>query len=249
MIPKIIHQTWKTAKLPIRWQGFRESWKRLHPDWELRLWTDDDNMLLVEKYYPDFLELYKSYEYPILKSDFARILYLHKFGGLYADLDLEPLKPLDRLVEKPCLVVGIERGGMGKTVNNQDYVINACMASPKGHLFWEMLLERLQITFRRKRFLESKGPYVMQTIVFELDKMAREYQRDHTDIIIHPSEVFYPRSWNQPNSESQRRKALEKQSYTIHHYDTTWFSGGMLLVKWLMRRLHLLESYFLSGKC
>jgi mannosyltransferase OCH1-like enzyme len=239
LIPKIIHQTWKTTELPLRWQRYRKAWKRLHPDWEFRFWTDDDNMRLVEKDYPGFLDLYNSYEYPILKADFARILYLHKFGGLYADLDLEPLKPLDHLIEKPCLVMGTEKGGMGMIVNNQDFIINACMASPKGHRFWEMLLERLHVTFRRKRFLESRGNYVMQTIIFELDKMAREYQRNHNDIMIHPSEIFYPRSWYQSDSESQRRKALEIQSYTIHHYDTTWYSGGMLIVKRLLRGLYL----------
>ncbi|MBN1364690.1 MAG: hypothetical protein JW976_07800 [Syntrophaceae bacterium] len=212
---------------------------RLHPDWEFRLWTDDDNMLLVERDYPDFLSLYKSYDYPVLKADFARILYLHKFGGLYADLDLEPLKPLDALMEKPCLVMGIEKGGMGKIVHNRDFIINACLASPKGHRFWEMLLERLQISFRRKRPLEFRENYIMKTIICELDKMARDYQQTHTDIIIHPSDVFYPLSWYQTDSESRRRKAVEKKSYTIHHYDSTWYSGGMLMLKYILRKLHI----------
>jgi len=56
-------------------------------------------------------------------------------------------------------------------------VINAFMASPKGHRFWEMLIDRLQMTFRRRKFLESRGNYIMQTVIFELDKMAREYQK------------------------------------------------------------------------
>ena len=177
MIPKIVHQTWKSKDLPLRWEKFRESWKAFHPDWEFRLWTDEDNMLLVEKDYPDFLHLYMSYEYPVLKADFARILYLHKYGGIYADLDLELLRPLNRIVEKPYLIMGEERGGMGKTINNQDFVINAFMASPKGHRFWEMLIDRLQVTFRRRKFLESRGHYIMRTVIFELDKMARNIKK------------------------------------------------------------------------
>lgn len=238
MIPKIIHQTWKTTELPLRWQGFRKAWMKLHPTWKFRLWTDDENMRLVEKDYPEFLGLYKSYEYPILKADLVRMLYLHKYGGLYADLDLEPLKPLDELLDQPCLVMGMERGGMGRIINNQDLIINACMASPKGHRFWEMLIEHLKMTFRRKRFLESRGNYVMSTIIFELDKMAREYQKNNSDIIIHPSAVFYPLSWYQPNSESQRRKAMEKKAYTIHHYDSTWHTRSLLMLKWFRRRIN-----------
>lgn len=236
MIPKIVHQTWKSKDLPLRWQKFRESWKAFHPDWEFQLWTDEDNMRLVEKDYPDFLHLYTSYEYPVLKADFARILYLHKYGGIYADLDLELLRPLDRIVEKPYLIMGEERGGMGKAINNRDFVINAFMASPKGHRFWEMLIDRLRITFRPRKFLESRGHYIMRTVIFELDKMAREYKKTHNDITIHSSEVFYPLSWNQSLSEAEKVRLMEN-SYTIHHYDTTWFSGTMLLLKRFQRMM------------
>lgn len=93
MTPKIIHQTWKSTEIPPRWQRFRDAWKKFHPGWEFRLWTDEDNRRLVERDYTAFLQLYDSYAYPVQKADFARILYLHKFGGVYADLDLEPLRP------------------------------------------------------------------------------------------------------------------------------------------------------------
>jgi len=36
----------------------------------------------------------------------------------------------------------------------------------------------------------------------------------------------------------ERSKAVET-SYTIHHFDTTWFSGGMMLMKKLRRRLNI----------
>jgi hypothetical protein len=42
-IPRIIHQTWKTADVPPRFAAWRESWARLHPGWQHRLWTDEDN--------------------------------------------------------------------------------------------------------------------------------------------------------------------------------------------------------------
>ena len=74
----------------------------------------------------------------------------------------------------------------------------------------------------------------MQTVIFELDKMAREYQKTHNDITIHSSEVFYPLSWNQSLSEAEKVR-LMANSYTIHHYDTTWFSGTMLLFKRFLR--------------
>ncbi len=49
MIPKITHQTWKTRDIPARFQDASASWLALYPDWEYRLWTDDDLEKVVAK--------------------------------------------------------------------------------------------------------------------------------------------------------------------------------------------------------
>ena len=41
-IPKIIHQIWIGKTFPDEFYLFQESCKRLHPDWEYKLWTQDD---------------------------------------------------------------------------------------------------------------------------------------------------------------------------------------------------------------
>ncbi|MBN9059533.1 MAG: hypothetical protein J0H21_10135 [Rhizobiales bacterium] len=58
MIPKIIHQTWRDRDIPQAMQAFVASWPKLHPGWEIRLWTDDDLARLVETDYPHLAELY-----------------------------------------------------------------------------------------------------------------------------------------------------------------------------------------------
>lgn len=97
---KIIHQTWKVEEVPDYhfpnvWQ---ESWKRHHPDWEYRLWTDADNEKLVRDSYPEFWRNYSAITKGVLKADVARALYLHKFGGMYADLDHICLRPMDEML-------------------------------------------------------------------------------------------------------------------------------------------------------
>ena len=47
-VPKILHQTWKTTEIPAAWQRFVESWGRMHPKWEHRIWTDEANRKFVE---------------------------------------------------------------------------------------------------------------------------------------------------------------------------------------------------------
>ena len=88
-IPKIIHQTWKNDKLPSQWRQYFDGWHEKHPDFLHVLWTDEDNLHLVEQHYPEFLEEYNWFPLMIQKTDFVRLMYIHKYGGIYADLDYE----------------------------------------------------------------------------------------------------------------------------------------------------------------
>jgi mannosyltransferase OCH1-like enzyme len=65
MIPKIIHQTWKTKDIPENWKNAVESCKAMHADYAHMLWTDDTMERFMQTEYPDSLDLYKSYKYNI----------------------------------------------------------------------------------------------------------------------------------------------------------------------------------------
>ena len=45
-----------------------------------------------------FLRIYDGYRHPISRADLARYLVVCHYGGIYADLDCEALKPLDDLI-------------------------------------------------------------------------------------------------------------------------------------------------------
>ncbi|KAJ3070800.1 hypothetical protein HK102_006588, partial [Quaeritorhiza haematococci] len=95
-IPPIIHQSWKTHELPLKFRAWSNTWKENHPHWEYRLWTDNDNRRLVEEHYPWFLPTFESFPHNIMRVDSVRVLYLHKYGGVYADLDVESTGSLDQ---------------------------------------------------------------------------------------------------------------------------------------------------------
>ncbi|KAJ1551809.1 hypothetical protein HK096_004664 [Nowakowskiella sp. JEL0078] len=97
-IPHIIHQSWKTKVLPFRFQEWTESWKTKNPGWKHILWTDTANRMLVQNHFPWFLPVYDSLPKPIARADAVRYMYLYKFGGVYADLDVEALKPMEELI-------------------------------------------------------------------------------------------------------------------------------------------------------
>ena len=43
MISRILHQTYKSSKLPANFEAWRQSCMRLNPGWEIKLWTDESN--------------------------------------------------------------------------------------------------------------------------------------------------------------------------------------------------------------
>ena len=54
------------------------------------LWNTGEVEALVKKKYPQHWEMYSGVRYPIMRCDMARLMILHAYGGLYADLDTLP---------------------------------------------------------------------------------------------------------------------------------------------------------------
>jgi mannosyltransferase OCH1-like enzyme len=107
-IPRIIHQMWRDEVLPVRWAAMCETWKRHHPGWEYRFWTDEMLRAFVAEHYSDFLEVYDGFGQPVMRSDAARYLLLEHFGGVYADLDMECLRNVEDLVAGKRLLLPLE---------------------------------------------------------------------------------------------------------------------------------------------
>ncbi|WP_336801276.1 glycosyltransferase [Kaistia sp. MMO-174] len=166
MIPKIIHQTWRDRDIPQAMQAFVASWPKLHPGWEIRLWTDDDLARLVETDYPHLAELYFGYARPIQRADLGRYLVLRSYGGVYADLDAEALRPFDEWLGADRPVFAEEpRSHLAETVvavrQFSHVVSNAVMLSPAGHPFWNAVID-LAIECRHALDpLDSTGPFLL----------------------------------------------------------------------------------------
>jgi len=134
-IPKIIHQTYKSDKLPDHWKQTPVEWQENHPDWQYEFWSDERNRKLIEEHYPWFLEQYDSYPTPIQRSDAIRYFILHHHGGIYADLDIISSRNLEQLLQNEELV-------LWKTPNAG--ITNSLMASVPGHRFFEKLHEDMK---------------------------------------------------------------------------------------------------------
>ncbi|KAL6721062.1 hypothetical protein ACLMJK_000162 [Lecanora helva] len=155
-IPKLLHQSWINETIPTKFEEWSESCREVNSDWEWVLWTDEDNLKLVEKYAPWFNLTYEFLRSEIYRADAARNIYMHIFGGVYADLDTECLLPYETMFEKHDTSAVLysdssfidskgERkaffGRMGMDDDSMHSIPNAFMASTPGHPFWLLPIE------------------------------------------------------------------------------------------------------------
>jgi mannosyltransferase OCH1-like enzyme len=87
-IPKIIHQTFKTAKLPLitRWHISRL--RRNNPDYAYEFYDDSRIELFLKEEYDELtLGFYRKLNIGAAKADFFRYAVLLKKGGVYLDID------------------------------------------------------------------------------------------------------------------------------------------------------------------
>lgn len=214
-IPKIIHQTAPADKSkwnPI-WTQCQESWKKNFPNYEYKMWTDEDNENLVKTKYPWFYDTYKGFKHNISRVDCSRYFYLYEYGGIYADMDYECLKNFEHLLPT------------GKACTNQmpghtdGMYENALMASPPKHPFWMYLLMNI--------YHEKDSSDILQINCRQIDKTVRE----HPDIFFTLEyQLFappYDDEFKNLTGHSQEQidknlNATNSQAYARHHGTGVW---------------------------
>jgi inositol phosphorylceramide mannosyltransferase catalytic subunit len=152
-VPRIIFQTWKTrAGLPSNFAVWSRSFHVCNPSYDCVIWDDADNRSFIAEQFPWFLPWYDGYPKEIFRADVVRFFFLYRFGGIYADMDTECLKPLDALLHAGDVVLG----RMGPDPEFEHAVPNAMMAARPRHLLW-----LLAITVAIERARESGSPAEM----------------------------------------------------------------------------------------
>lgn len=220
-IPHILHQSWKTSQVPESLKKYQQAWQQMHPDWTFYLWTDLDNREFVKKYYSWFLPIYDGYSEAIMRADAVRYLILDHFGGVYADLDYECLRPMDPLLEDRELVFGLEPDQHLEFEDAQKreltrLICNAWMASVPGHPFWNHLLKKLVEYHDFPGPLDATGPFLLTR--------ACDTYENPAQITLEPASVLYPITNEKPWLELplETQEEVKREAYGIHHWSGGW---------------------------
>lgn len=119
--PAFIWQTWPYSDLDDRMdptlQSFERRWGDKNPGFVHEIINDDTASALIHYMYasiPEVIEAYDALPSVYLKADFFKYLILFARGGVYADIDTDPLQPVPNWIPENVspreigLIIGIE---------------------------------------------------------------------------------------------------------------------------------------------
>jgi mannosyltransferase OCH1-like enzyme len=107
IFPRKIWQTWKVNPLEFEERDSvrARSWTSMNPGYRYEVLTDGNDLHYVETNFgpgglnrPDIVDVYRSLTAMIIKADLLRYLVMYIEGGVYADIDVEALKPVDSFI-------------------------------------------------------------------------------------------------------------------------------------------------------
>ena len=213
-IPKIIHQIWLGSPFPEKYKKIQETWIVNHPDWEYKLWQDED----IDNLGLENIDLYDAALNYGMKSDIARYEILYRIGGLYVDTDFECLKPFDVFHHNCDFYAGLCTGA-------EVTFVNALIGCSPGHPIMRECVKRLHVKKENKKgFRETllqTGPF------FFTECFLAVAGKEGTVDIAFPSNYFYPWPWTHrdQNSSEEIQGWVRDETFAIHHWFVSWNHG------------------------
>ena len=208
MIPKTIHYCWfGKKKLPDSVKKNIASWKKYCPDFKIKEWNEsnfnvDSNNFIAQAYNN------KAWAFV---SDYARLDIIYKYGGIYLDTDVEIIKNIDDLLKNNAFI-GLQRqqllcaSGLG------------IGAEPGNPVIKEMRDVYLNLDFDSKNVISIAAPRLNDPVIRKLG---------YTNNLVSPvklqSITVYPPTFFDPLSPGYLDDLMSDSTYTIHHYDASWF--------------------------
>ncbi len=198
-IPKIIHQIWIGPKpRPEEWM---RTWREQNPDWEYRLWTEENLPKLINQKQFDAMRHYSG------KADILRYELLYHHGGIYMDADSECLRPLPDSFLQPHFLTFYENEEL-----RPGLICNCAFGSEPNHPILKKMIGKIGKIedVNREPPWVSVGPLLFTKVIGE-DK----------NVTILPSYRISPTHF-EGNSYSGRGKVYAKQHWSTTSASREW---------------------------
>ncbi|MDC7999260.1 glycosyltransferase family 32 protein [Gilvibacter sediminis] len=212
-IPKIIHCCWfGGAPLSSLAEQCQDSWRAHAPDFTIKTWNEANSEKYQNQFYKDAI---REGQYAFA-SDAIRVAVLEAEGGIYLDMDMLLVKPLESLLSNKFFT-GYEVEG------RPAYGIFGGVA---GHRFFKAMNHY----YNTQRFNRYSPPVITHTFK-ELIKPN----------VLASGEIIYDIDYFYALSYEDRDKAYESfltdRSIAVHLWDHSWKQAPAQSVAWLLEQL------------
>lgn len=229
MIPKKIHYCWFGGNpLPRVAEECMASWHRVMPEAEIIRWDESNYDVTAVPY---VAAAYKAKKWAFV-SDYVRLDVIYREGGIYLDVDVELLKPLDPLLTG--------RAFCGRE-DEMKVATGLILAAEAGH----PVIKGMRDAYLMYSFRDGIGNFsspacpVLQTAYLQplgLRPMKFGCQ-DIQDLRVYPQEYFNP-------VDEYGVPRLTSNSYCLHHAMASW-----LPAKWRFFKAIRRTAERLCGPC
>jgi len=215
-IPKIIHYIWLGGKpIPEKDQSFIEGWKKLHPDYEFKLWNESNVDLNACEYIKEAVK-HKKWSFI---SDYIRAYVLYNYGGIYIDTDVELMKPFDEFLKYDFFT----------SFENMVILNPAITGATKGNKLVGELLDH----FNRKKFFMDKRQKKVDTFIMPIVasvifkkkfglKLNNTFQELKVDDM---TCAFLTRDYYHAQDYVSGEIEVTENTHGIHRYAGSWLSA------------------------
>lgn len=248
-IPKRIIQTGRRRDPPLAHRAAIANLKLLNPEFEHEYFDNARVDTFVRDEFPQYVDVFQSFKYPIQRYDFFRYLAVFQLGGFYFDLDVFLASPLDPLLPDCCVFPfeGLTFSQFLRRRYDMDWQIgNYAFGASAGHPFLERVIENCVRAQREPEWiapmmkgmpplslgqfhvLNTTGPGLLSRTYAEHPALASTIK------VLFPDDVCDVATWNQFGD------------FGIHLMDGSWRSGSGGFIRrrlalrwedWMMQRL------------
>ena len=209
-IPKKIHYCWlgRNPK-PKSVLKCIESWRKFCPDYEIIEWNEDNLDISSNLFSRQAYEA-KAWAFA---TDYFRLWIVYTHGGIYLDTDVQVIKPLDPLLE--------HRAFMG--FETMEHIATGLGFGAEAGS--EFLAENMKL-YDSLAFRNADGTCNRLPAPAYSTEIARKHglTNDTGEIQTVLDLTCYPREYFAPKDYFTGRLSVTKNTYSIHHYDSTWFT-------------------------